>query len=125
MYFLQTQAAPPGCRSIVTNPPYGDGGAERGGPASSRLLLSFVRHAIALTEQNGGQLALLVRFTWMAGQRAASLISAGPLDRVVVLTRRIRWFEMGDATKQGQHHHAWLFFDAERDRSRPPAIVFA
>ena len=122
--FLATAHVPAGCQAIVTNPPYGDGGAERGGPASSRMLLSFVKHAIGLTEQCDGQLALLVRFTWMAGKRASSLMSAGPLDRVIVLTKRIRWFDMGDATKQGQHHHAWLFFDAQRDRAQPPAIVF-
>ena len=122
--FLATAHVPAGCQAIVTNPPYGDGGAERGGPASSRMLLSFVKHAIGLTEQCDGQLALLVRFTWMAGTRASSLMSAGPLDRVIVLTKRIRWFDMGDATKQGQHHHAWLFFDAQRDRAQPPAIVF-
>lgn len=123
--FFACDAMPDGCQAIVTNPPYGDGGAERGAPRASSQLLSFVRHGIALSEKADGQLALLVRFQWIAGQRAAALISAGPLDRVVVLTRRILWFDMGPATKHGQHHHAWLFFDCARDRTRPPEIVFA
>jgi hypothetical protein len=122
--FMACRSVPAGCQSIVTNPPYGDGTVERGATKSARMLLSFVDHAIRLTEQNGGQLALLVRFTWIAGKRASTLISAGPLDRVLVLTRRICWFDLGPATKQGQHHHCWLFFDAQRDRAKPPALMF-
>ena len=122
--FFACHTLPPGYSSIVTNPPYGDGGAERRARQASSQLLSFVRHAITLTEKGSGQLALLVRFQWIAGQRAAGLLTSGPLDKVVVLTHRIRWFDMGPATKQGQHHHCWLFFDAQRDRDRPPEIVF-
>lgn len=122
--FLGARSVPGGCQAIVTNPPYGDGGAERGAPRTAKLLLSFVQHAIRLTEQNNGQLALLLRFTWIAGKRASTLISSGPLDRVLVITHRIRWFDMGAQTKQGQHHHCWLFFDAQRDRSKPPALMF-
>ena len=123
-FFAQT-AVPEGCRAIVTNPPYGDGGAERKSRRASSQLLAFVRHALGLTEVSNGQLALLVRFTWIAGQRASALLSGGPLDKVIVLTHRIMWFDMGPDTKHGQHHHCWLFFDAQRDRSKPPEIVFA
>ena len=93
--FLACNTMPEDCRAIVTNPPYGDGGAERAaaGAMSARLLLEFVEHGIRLTEQRGGQLALLVRYTWIAGKRAAGLISSGPLDRVIVLTKRIQWFD--------------------------------
>jgi hypothetical protein len=28
-----------------------------------------------------------------------------------VLTRRIRWFDMGAQNNAGQHHHAWIVFD--------------
>jgi hypothetical protein len=35
-------------------------------------------HALRLTASMQGQLALLVRFQWVAGQRAAALMSAGP-----------------------------------------------
>ncbi len=123
--FFQCDAVPAGCQAIVTNPPYGDGGTERKSRKASSQLLAFVKHAIALTESANGQLALLVRFQWIAGQRAAALMSSGPLDKVIVLTHRILWFDMGPQTKHGQHHHCWLFFDAQRDRTRPPEIVFA
>ena len=41
-------------------------------------MLRFVDHALRLTGSMQGQLALLVRFQWVAGQRAAALMSAGP-----------------------------------------------
>ena len=117
-------AFPPGCGALVTNPPYGDGGASRKATNASSGMLRFVRHALDLTMAATGQLALLVRFQWMAGKRAAAMLGEGTLDSVLVLTRRIRWFEMGNKTNAGQHHHAWIVFDAARDRSQPARIVF-
>ena len=122
--FLGCDGFPPGCGAMVTNPPYGDGGAARKAGNTSTGMLRFVRHALDLTMAANGQLALLVRFQWMAGQRAAALLQEGTLDRVLVLTRRIRWFDMGERTNIGQHHHAWIIFDAQRDRGEPSRIVF-
>jgi hypothetical protein len=53
------------------------------------------------------------------------VISSGPLSRVIVLTRRILWFDNGPQTTNGQHNHAWLFWDYAHDRSQPPALIFA
>jgi hypothetical protein len=122
--FYACREFPAGCRSMLTNPPYGDGSAKRTGPSASRFLRRFVRHALGLTTRADGQLALLVRFQWIAGKRAADLISSGPLDTVLVLTERIRWFDRGEDTNSAQHHHCWLFFDCHRDASRPPRILF-
>lgn len=123
--FLKCGAFPAGCRAMVTNPPYGDGGGSVKGVNAPGALLQFVRHAIRLTEQADGQLALLVRFQWLAGKKAANLISSGPLAKVIVLRRRIRWFDMGPLTNHGQHHHAWIFWDCERNRDQPPELLFA
>jgi hypothetical protein len=123
--FLQSREFPRACGSMVTNPPYGDGGGSLKGVHVPGALLHFVRHAIRLTEQADGQLALLVRFQWLAGKKAANTISSGPLSKVVVLRRRIRWFDMGPQTNHGQHHHAWLFWDCHHERGRPPEMVFA
>lgn len=123
--FLACDSFPASCRSMVTNPPYGDGGGSEKGANVPGALLGFVRHAIRLTEQADGQLALLVRFQWMAGKKAATLISAGPLSKVIVLRRRIRWFDMGPLTNHGQHHHAWLFWDCHHPRGRAPELLFA
>jgi hypothetical protein len=123
--FFACTAFPAGCRAMVTNPPYGDGGEIVRANNASVNFQRFVRHALDLTERAGGQLALLVRFQWMAGRRAATLISSGPLSRVVVLTKRIRWFDMGEQTNAGQHHHAWLFWDCSHGRLLPPSLVFS
>ena len=110
---------------MVTNPPYGDGGEMVRSTNASVAMLKFVSHALNLTVRANGKLALLVRFQWMAGKKASTLISSGPLSRVVVLTKRIRWFDKGDSTNAAQHHHAWVVFDYEREPGRSPELLFA
>jgi len=123
--FFDCSTFPPGCRSMVTNPPYGDGGDLLRPANSAASLQRFVRHALDLTMRANGQLALLARFQWIAGKRAAALISSGPLSRVVVLTKRIQWFDRGELTNTGQHHHVWLFWDCRHGGLLPPSLVFA
>jgi len=119
------RSMPDGCRSLVTNSPYGDTGSHRGQERSATAMLEFVRHAMSLVEGVERQLALLVRFQWIAGKRAAALLSSGPLAAVVTLTRRIRWFDMGENTNTAQHHHAWIVFDYRRPAGTPPVLLFA
>lgn len=116
---------PEGCRSLVTNPPYGDTGLHRAQERSASAMLDFVRHGMSLAESVQGQLALLVRFQWIAGRRVATLISSGRLVAVVALTRRISWFEMGERTNAAQHHHAWIVFDYACAEPIRPALMFA
>jgi hypothetical protein len=124
--FFAAREFPPGCRALVTNPPYGDGGPARRTTNVSLAMLRFVRHALDLTATANGQLALLVRFQWIAGKRAAELITSGPLDTVIALTKRIQWFDRGELTTTGQHHHCWIVFDYRRDLLSPsPQIIFA
>ena len=123
--FLTCRTMPAGCRSIVTNPPYGDTGSHRGQARSSLAMLAFLRHALALTASVQGQLALLVRLQWIAGQRAAETLSSGPFAATIVLTQRIRWFDMGASTNRAQHHHAWVVFDHAHPPGAPPALLFA
>jgi len=66
-----------------------------------------------------------VRFQWVAGQRAAALMSAGPFAAVIALTHRIQWFDRGDATNISQHHHAWVVFDHAHLTGQPPTLLFA
>ncbi|HTW72146.1 MAG TPA: hypothetical protein VME47_19845, partial [Acetobacteraceae bacterium] len=47
--FLACHTVPEGCRSIVTNPPYGDSGSHAGQSRSSTAMLNFLRHALTLT----------------------------------------------------------------------------
>jgi hypothetical protein len=92
---------------------------------ASLAMQKFVGHALDLTVRANGKLALLVRLQWMAGKKASTLISSGPLSRVVVLTKRIQWFEKGESTNAAQHHHAWLFWDCRHGRLLPPSLVFS
>ncbi len=122
--FLACQSVPDGCRSIVTNPPYGDTGSQAGQSRSSLAMIGFLRHALALTESVQGQLALLVRLQWIAGKRVADVMSAAPFSAVVVLTNRIRWFDKGEHTNGAQHHHAWVVFDHAHPPGQPPALLY-
>jgi hypothetical protein len=122
--FLACREVPEGCRSIVTNPPYGDTGSHKGQTKSSAAMLNFLRHALALTASVEGQLALLVRLQWIAGKRAADIMSAAPFAAVVILTQRIRWFDMGELTNTAQHHHAWVVFDHAHPPGQPPALFY-
>ncbi len=123
--FLACRTVPGGCRSIVTNPPYGDTGSHEEQSRSPKAMLEFLRHALELTASVQGQLALLVRLQWIAGRRAADMMSAAPFSAVVVLMKRIRWFDMGERTNTAQHHHAWVVFDHAHPAGSPPALLFA
>jgi hypothetical protein len=123
--FFATSHLPESCRTLVTNPPYGDGGSRgRTGKAAANML-GFAEHAIRLARQAEGQLALLVRFQWIAGKRVASLLTEAKMHSAIVLTRRIRWFDNDGDHKAGQHHHAWIFFDFAAPPVGGPALVFA
>lgn len=123
--FLACQAVPAGCQSIVTNPPYGETGVHAGQSRSPSAMLRFLRHALMLTEQVQGQLALLVRLQWIPGQRAAAIMNAAPFSAVIMLKDRIQWFDMGAETNRAQHHHAWVVFDHAHPKGQPPALLFA
>jgi hypothetical protein len=122
---LTCHDVPGGCRSIVTNPPYGDSGSHAGQSRSPSAMLHFLRHTLALTASVQGQLALLVRLQWIAGQRAAATMSAAPFSAVIVLKDRICWFDRGKDTKRAQHHHAWVVFDHAHPAGQPPVMLFA
>ena len=123
--FLASRSVRDGCRSIITNPPYGEAVIQGGQRRSSKAILEFLRHALALTATVEGQLALLVRLQWIAGKRVAEVMTAAPFAAVLVLTQRIRWFDKGEHTNGGQHHHAWVIFDHAHPPGHPPALLYA
>ena len=123
--FLACGNMPGACRGIVTNPPYGEVGPDAAPTRSPLAMLGFLRHALALTAAVQGQLALLVRLQWIAGQRVAEAMSAAPFAAVIVLTHRIRWFDMGERTNAAQHHHAWVVFDCAHPPGRPPSLLYS
>jgi len=123
--FLASRSVRDGCRSIITNPPYGEADIHEGQPRSSKAMLDFLRHALTLTATVHGQLALLVRLQWIAGRRVAEVVTTAPFAAVLVLTRRIQWFDMGEHTNAGQHHHAWVVFDHAHPPGCPPVLLYS
>jgi hypothetical protein len=123
--FLTCREVPGGCLGLVTNPPYGDSGSHEGQSRSPTAMLDFLRHALMLTASVWGQLGLLVRLQWTAGQRAAELMSSAPFAVAVVLNQRICWSDRGEDTKPAQHHHAWVVFDHAHPSGQPPALLYA
>ena len=123
--FLACRSVPEACLSIITNPPYGEAAVNEGQPRSSKASLEFLQHALALPANAQGQLAFLVRLQWIAGKRVAEVMTAAPFSAVLVLTRRIRWFDMGERTNSGQHHHAWVVFDHSHPPGQPPKLLYA
>ena len=94
--FFATSHMPEGCRTLVTNPPYGDGGIPRPGRQGGRRTCSASPSTPSgWRGRHEGQLALLVRFQWIAGKRVASLLTEAKMHSAIVLTRRIRWFDNG------------------------------
>lgn len=121
---------PDGCASVITNPPYGDGGFKRSdhspdpsAPAPAELL-KFTSHLLNLAAPVRGQIALLVRLQWISGKRAAALLESSPLQSIIILTHRIQWFNTSADANRGQHNHVWLVFDYQKPPEQPPTIFF-
>lgn len=64
--FLRQPVLPPGCRNVVTNPPFNaaEGEAE-----------AFLRHAIDLVGPVGGRVAFFLRLTFIQRRASADLLS--------------------------------------------------
>lgn len=107
----------PRFQSIVTNPLYRFDGAVS--------LVDFARHAFMLTAPSEGQVALLVRLQWISGKQASAALTDCHLSHVVMLTKRIQWFAKDAATKNAQHHHAWIVLDHRHTKHQPAKVVFA
>ncbi len=96
--FLEATEMPKGCRSIVTNPPYVDGLAE-----------AFVRHALKLTQECRGQVAMFLRHEFDASKGRMDLFGSPPFHKKIVVTKRPRWIE--GSTGSPRHNYSWYVFD--------------
>lgn len=81
--------------AIVTNPPF-------------NLSEEFVRHALTLTHQRQGYVAMLLRHEWDCAKTRSYLFQY-PFARKVVLTWRPRW--IADSTGSPRHNYAWYIWD--------------
>lgn len=82
--------------TVITNPPYTH--AEE-----------FVRHAVALTEQRRGMVAMLLRNEWDCAATRRDLFEMPCFALKLVLTRRPRWSDSKKASPR--HNYAWFVFD--------------
>jgi hypothetical protein len=81
---------------IVTNPPYN--GAE-----------IFIRHALKLTENKHGIVAMLLRNEYDSAVGRIDLFNKPPFARKIVLTRRPRWIP--GTTVAPRHNYSWFLWD--------------
>lgn len=97
--FLHQPAMPPGCRSVVTNPPYS-------------AALPFVLHALNLRAE---KIAMLLRLAFLEGDRRhRSLFRERPPCRVWVFSRRVTMWRGDDPAPRdtgGATPHAWFVWD--------------
>jgi hypothetical protein len=85
--------------SIVTNPPY-------------KLAERFLRHALALTEPVGGQIAMLFRNEYDCAATRRDLFERPSFAAKLVLTRRPRWLDAkAQHSASPRHNFAWYLWD--------------
>ena len=97
-------------RSIITNPPYSNGLAEK-----------FVRHALALTEPVKGKVAMLLPLAWDSAKGRRDLFKEHPAFKAkYILTRRIRWVNLDQKKNGPSQNHAWYVWDWTH--SGPPTL---
>ena len=102
--FLEERTLPREVETIITNPPYSDAEA-------------FVRHALLLTGEIRGQVAMLLRNEFDCASSRVDMFDM-PFACKLVLTKRPRWSEDNKASPR--HNFAWFIWDWEH--VGPPMI---
>jgi len=86
-------------KSIITNPPY-------------NLAREFIDKGLELTKHNDGKLALLLRLSFLEGQKRKALFETSPLKRVYVFSKRITFSRPGETRElSGMMAYAWFVWD--------------
>jgi len=95
--------------AIVTNPPY-------------ELATEFIDHALRITEERKGIVAMLLRTDFDHAKTRGRLFGDHPaFHRKIVLTKRIRWFE--DSKGSPSFNHAWFIWDWRHQGA--PTLAYA
>ena len=109
--FLEWRPVRSGMITIITNPPYS-------------IADQFVRRAVDLTRQIGGQCVLLLRSEWDSAARRRDLLGDNEMfDGVVKLTRRPRWIDGTDGAPR--HNFSWFLWSWPRDGRNLPTVRYA
>lgn len=94
--FLEQTEMYGGSTSIITNPPY-------------LLAEDFIRHALTLTKETNGIVAMLLRNEFDCAVRRTDLFRHPAFAMKLVLTKRPRWIE--GSTGSPRHNYAWFVWD--------------
>jgi len=94
--------------AIVTNPPY-------------FLAREFVEHALELTYDTQGKVAMLLPMAWDTAKGRTKLF-AYPFKAKYTITRRIRWSNLEQRAAGPSMNHAWLVWDWSIDINRVPTM---
>jgi hypothetical protein len=91
---------PNGYPAIITNPPY-------------NLAEEFVWKSLEVTKGLNGKVALLLRLSFLEGQRRQAMFKETPLKKVHVFSKRITFVRPGDEGKNysGMMAYAWFVWD--------------
>jgi hypothetical protein len=93
---------------IITNPPYAGATA-------------FVEHALKLTHDDKGFVAMLLRTDFDHAKSRRHLFADHPaFAKKLVLTKRIQWFE--DSKSSPSFNHAWFIWDWQHQGA--PTIAY-
>lgn len=87
----------PRAKHIITNPPYGGGLAD-----------SFVRHALRLTRETGGSVAMLLDFASLAHPLRHALYISQPPANVYILDELVCWPANRANAFPASNRFAWL-----------------
>jgi len=93
--------------AIITNPPY-------------VLACEFIWHAMVMTRETGGLVAMLLRTDFDHAQTRSYLFDRAQFAKKVVLRKRIKWFE--DSKGSPSFNHAWFIWDWKH--SGPPTLAY-
>lgn len=100
------------CTAIITNPPF------------AKMAESFIRHALGLTKDVNGFVAMLLPIDFDSAKTRRDIFADCPaFSRKIVLTKRIVWFDKGDGTSNPSANHAWFCWDWTQ--KGPPVISYA
>jgi hypothetical protein len=97
-------------RAIITNPPY-----------KNNLAYIFAKHAIELTEEYQGIVAMFMRTDWGSAATRAPLTQHPAFALKLEMTKRPRWIE--DSTGSPRHCFSWYLWDW-KTVGQPPRIWF-
>jgi hypothetical protein len=95
---------------IITNPPYKNNLAEK-----------FVRHALRLTEERQGIVAMLMRTDWSSAKGRVDIVRHPSFALKLELNRRPMWVK--DTTGSPRFNYSWFLFDWNTI-DHPPTIKF-